>query len=109
MKTNRIPLLENLLKNNENDAFTLFALAKEYEKISEPKKAIETYLKIKIHNRDYIGLYYHLGKLYENQELTNEALEIFREGIEISKKLGDFHALSELQGAIQNLQIDLDL
>ena len=41
MKTDRIPLLENLLKNNQNDAFTLFALAKEYEKIFDAKKAIE--------------------------------------------------------------------
>lgn len=109
MKTDRIPLLENLLKNNQNDAFTLFALAKEYEKIFDAKKAIEIYLRLKTYQSDYVGLYFHLGKLYENQGLTSEALHVFEEGIAVSKKIGDFHAQSELQGAYQNLQIELDL
>lgn len=109
MKTNRIEILQNLLKNNPNDAFTLFALAKEFEKINDVESAKTIYLNIKATHPTYVGMYYHFGKLLENQELVKDALTIYAEGIVQTKKNGDFHALSELQNAYQNLQLEQDI
>lgn len=56
---------------------------------------------------DYVGTYYHLGKLYEEIEEGEKALEIYQKGIEIAKKIKDQHALSELMGAKMNLEMEL--
>ena len=109
MKTHRIDLLQNMLKNNPNDAFTLFALAKEYEKINDIENSKSIYLKLKSSNPNYIGLYYHLGKLLENQEFVKDALAVYAEGMVQAKNNNDLHALSELQSAHQNLEIEQDL
>ncbi|MBX7226821.1 MAG: hypothetical protein K1X55_12385 [Chitinophagales bacterium] len=108
MKTDRITLLQNRLAENNKDTFALFALAKEYEKINDPQRAIALYLQLKDVDENYLGLYFHLGKSYENQQLTKNALETYRQGMECAKKLGDFHALSELQNAFQNLSLEQD-
>ena len=51
----------------------------------------------------YIGSYYHLGKLLERQGDETAAIEVFERGMEVAKKLGDQHALNELRGAYDNL------
>ena len=56
----------NYLKENPNDSFLLFGLAKEYEKEGNNSEAIKLYIKIRELDANYVGLYYHLGKLYEN-------------------------------------------
>ena len=108
MKTDRIMLLQNRLTENNKDTFALFALAKEFEKINDTEHAMQYYLQLKEVDETYVELYYHLGKMYENQRLIKEALEIYRQGMECAKKTGDFHALSELQNAFQNLMLEQD-
>ena len=51
----------------------------------------------------YIGSYYHLGKLLERQGDETAAIEVFERGMEVAQKLGDQHALNELRGAYDNL------
>lgn len=105
MKPNRIETLLNFLKEDPEDGFVRFALAKEYEKIGTLKKALDTYLELKKIDANYLGLYYHLGGLYEVLNEKEKALITYDEGIVIAKKLADFHALSELHNAKTNLEI----
>ena len=101
---NRLEYLQTLLKESPNDSFVLFALAKEYEGQHAHNEAFEHYLKLKIVNPDYVGLYYHLGKLYEQSEDFPSAIEVYKEGIQISQKIKDQHAFSELREALFNLE-----
>lgn len=105
MKPNRIESLLEFLKEDPEDGFVRFALAKEYEKLGTLKKAIDTYLDLKKIDSDYVGLYYHLGGLYEVLNEKEEALKIYDEGIVVAKKIADFHSLSELHAAKTNLEI----
>jgi len=57
---------------------------------------------------EYIGLYYHLGKLYEQIDEKHLGLNAYKQGIELGKKLGDFHAVSELNNAKMNLELEMD-
>ncbi|MEY3195591.1 MAG: hypothetical protein RIQ78_1688 [Bacteroidota bacterium] len=100
---NRFEYLQQLSEVSPEDPFLLFALAKECEKLQKPLEALEYYLRLKAENPDYVGLYYHLGKCYENQKDEPLAIETYKKGIEISKKAGDKHAASELAGALLNL------
>lgn len=103
MSSARLSQLLSFYKDSPNDAFILFALAKEYEGLGQNDLALKHYLELKEKQENYVGLYYHLGKLYEvfNQEKT--AWDIYSKGIEIARQAGDQHALNELAGARLNL------
>lgn len=99
MKSNRLDQLMNFLAASPNDAFILFAIAKEYEKYQDTENAMQFYLKLKQENPKYVGLYYHLGKLLEKQEQYQAAFDTYQEGIKIAEEAGDRHALGELAEA----------
>ena len=105
MKNNRIDTLLAFLKDDPEDSFVIFALAKEYEKVGTKKKAIDTFVKLKELDPNYVGLYYHLGALHEELGDKEKAIKTYEEGIAIAKKLADFHALSELHNAKTNLEV----
>lgn len=102
--TNRLQYLTDLLESSPNDSFVCFALAKEYEGMGDDGQALSFYLRLQTADPEYIGTYYHLGKLYERQQDHQNAVLSYKQGIEISRKAGDRHAMSELQGALLNLE-----
>ncbi len=106
MQKNRIDTLLNFLKDDPSDSFLMFALAKEYEKIGTLKKALDTYNTLRENDPDYVGLYYHLAALQLELSMPEKAIETYDKGIEIAKKIADFHALSELHTARMNLDVD---
>lgn len=107
-KSARLEKIQQMLKNNAEDAFLLFALAKEFEKLGEDQQALDTYSKLKATSPNYVGLYYHLGKCYERLEQIEKAFFTYKEGIKVGKAAGDQHAVSELAGAKLNLGDDED-
>jgi len=106
---NDSPRLQQLLQfhsANPSDPFLLFALAKEHEKLGNMETALEFYQKIVTDSPDYVGVYYHLGKLQEKNSELEQAIETYKSGMAIANKIGDRHALSELAAA--KLEIDED-
>ena len=108
MSDKRIDKLLQFLADSPNDSFLKFAVAKEHEKSNTLEKALKFYLDIYENDPEYIGLYYHLGKLYEEIDEKHLALNTYKEGIAIGKKQGDFHSVSELNNARTNLEIEMD-
>lgn len=102
----RIERLKELLKQSPHDGFIRFALAKEFEKLGDHLKAIELLDNLIKDQPEYVGAYYHLAELLKSEERNDEALIIYVNGMEISKKLGDQHAYSELQNAKLNMEIE---
>ena len=101
----RLEQIKAFLAENDQDPFLHFALAKEYEKLGQQEEALSCYLKLRDRFTDYVGTYYHLGKLYESLSKFEEAMHAYEAGIEIARQAGDQHSLSELQGAKMNLDI----
>lgn len=95
--------IETMLQDAPDDAFLRFALAKEYEKEGADAGAREVYERLLTDQPEYIGTYYHLGKTLERLEEAGEAWRIYSEGIRITKKLGENHAMRELAGARMEL------
>lgn len=104
MTTNRLQYLQKLLDASPNDSFVLFAIAKEHESAGDDIQSLSFYLRLKEADAAYTGTYYHLGKLYERREDFQNAILTYKQGIEICRKAGDRHAMSELQGALLNLE-----
>jgi tetratricopeptide (TPR) repeat protein len=107
MQFNRLQTLLSMYNPSEHDSFVLFAIAKEYEYLKDSASAIQCYKDLKERDAAYVGLYYHLAKQYEEIEAYKTALEVYDEGINQAKKQADFHALSELLNAKQNLEIEM--
>ncbi|MBD3749470.1 MAG: tetratricopeptide repeat protein [Sphingobacteriales bacterium] len=108
MAINRLEQLLEFSKNEPHDPFLKYALATEYLRLNNPEKALWFYLDLVNQHPDYIGTYYHLGKLYEQLQQSDKALEIYEQGIAIAKKIKDQHALNELLGVYNSLQDELN-
>ncbi len=102
----RLSLLQQMLESAPNDAFTLFATAKEYEKATDDQQALQYYERLRQADPDYVGLYYHLGKLLERMEQPARALDAYTQGVAVARKIGDLHALSELNSAKMDLEME---
>jgi predicted Zn-dependent protease len=96
-------LLE-MLDQNPDDSFLLFALAKSYANIQDFDKAITYYERLSASDPMYIGLYLHWANALMNTHNPDQAGAILKQGIERAKSLGDFHALSELNSALMELE-----
>ena len=105
------PRLQQLLQfhsENPTDSFLLFALAKEHEKLGNSDLALGFYEKITATSPEYVGVYYHLGKLLEKKGEPIRALAAYKSGMLVAQKIGDRHALSELAGAKMELSDEED-
>ncbi len=106
MHTNRLEKLKALNAENPQDTFVLFALAKEKESLGEDAEAIQLFEKLIVMDENYVGAYYHLGKLWEKNEEIKKALNIYEAGIQVALVAKDAHSLSELRNAKMNLEIE---
>lgn len=99
----RLTQLLEFLKESPEDPFLLFAIAKEYEKQSEIDQALAQYQDLVNNHPDYVGTYYHYGKIREQKGQLEEAIQIYQKGMDVAKKQGDQHALGELAAAKLNI------
>ena len=95
----RLDQLQALLGESPNDSFLLFAVAKEYESQGRDEEALAYYQRLLTSDPGYVGLYYHLGKLYERAGQFQEAWKTYTEGMAVARQAADRHALSELAAA----------
>lgn len=89
--------------DNPADSFLQHALALEYIKLGDDEKARGLFEKLLNENPAYVGSYYHLAKLLERNDKTEEAIKIYEQGMEQAKGAGDNHALGELRAAYEEL------
>ncbi len=97
MDTARLDKLLEFIKNEPNDEYLKYALATEYLHINQTDKALEYYEGLVNNHPDYIGTYYHLGKLYEALNRKDDAISTYETGMKVTREQRDNHAFSELQ------------
>lgn len=103
----RITQLKEMLEGSPTDEFILYALAKEYMNSENGDTALKYFLLLKEQNPRYVGMYFHLARLYIELENTEAAHRTYDEGIALATELGDLHALGELKNAKMNFELDL--
>ena len=107
MQSTRLAKLLEFLQSDPNDPFVLYALATEYNTANDTEKALEYYLKLTTDHPEYVGTYYHLGKLYEKLQQTDQAIAVYQQGMLVARNKRDMHAFSELQ-AVYNSAIGVN-
>ena len=105
MPESRLEKLLEFLKNEPNDEFLKYALATEYLRLNDTGNALLYYEDLVTNHADYVGTYYHLGKLLERKKEKKEAEETYREGLR--RTFGkEQHTYAELQQALNDLLYD---
>ena len=96
----RLDALQQFHRDDPDDPFTRFALAREHAKRDDPEAALAFYEGLVRDHPGYVGTYYHLGALYRALGRDDDALATFRAGIAAATEAGDLHARAELQSAL---------
>ncbi|MDX1438435.1 MAG: tetratricopeptide repeat protein [Rubricoccaceae bacterium] len=96
----RLETLLEFLHEDPDDPFTRFAIAQEYLKNGDFEQSVSFFEDLIRDHPDYVGTYYHLGKLYERTDRLENAQMTYRTGIEIATSKNDAHARAELQSAL---------
>ena len=104
----RLQRITEMLSSTPNDAFLLFALAKEHKNAARADEAIAAFKNLRDQHPEYVGLFYHYAAVLADEERNSEAEEVYKAGIAVAQKAGDQHALAELKNAFLNWQIEQD-
>ncbi len=96
----RLKHLLEFYEDDPDDAFTRFALAQEYLHRDQLEKALSFFEELVETDPDYVGTYYHLGKLYERLGRTDDAITTYEAGVDVAREHRAQKDLSELQDAL---------
>ena len=97
----RLEQLRAYLAEDPNDPFLYFAIAQEHARAGRSAPALEHYHILTLRFPEYVGTYYHLGKLLEREGRREEAIDTYREGIKRAEDARERNAVRELREALQ--------
>jgi tetratricopeptide (TPR) repeat protein len=99
----RVKVLEQFLKDDPSDPFSLYALALEYLVI-EKDKARQLFELLLIEHPDYLPTYYIAANFFLEGNDREKATQILSRGLALAKAQKDMTTTREIQSALENLQ-----
>ena len=96
MNDDRIQQLEEFLEMQPDDALLQYSLGLEYLKSGEPEKAIPPLREALRLQADYSAAYRELGKALTQTGFTEEAAQIYQQGIQVANGRGDLQTAKEM-------------
>jgi Tfp pilus assembly protein PilF len=99
----RVAMLTEILSQNANDAFARYGLAMEYSNTGEVEKALDEFGKLLASNPDYTAGYFMAAQTLAKSGREDEAKKMLTDGIASAKRTGNGHALSEMEGMLEEL------
>jgi tetratricopeptide (TPR) repeat protein len=105
MIQDRLKMIETMLETNPRDSFLHYAAALEHQKNGELTQAVKILKSIIKNDPDYLASYYQLGKILEDRNKVDEAIEVYKAGKDIARKQNDSKTLGELSEALMLLDV----
>jgi Tfp pilus assembly protein PilF len=99
----RLEQMLAFLASDPGDSFARYAVALEHISRRDLDKAIEQLEELRRRDPEYVATYYQLGGVYATREEVDNAERAYNEGIEVARRAGDLHTVSELQAALDDL------
>jgi predicted Zn-dependent protease len=103
MSDKRLLFLEDLTQKGSTDALAWYGLAMEYKGRGRVDDAISAFEKLKSLHPDYVAMFLMAGETLSKAGRGADAKVWLEAGITCAKKVGNSHALSELEGALAGL------
>ncbi len=107
MPATRLEQLLRFYKEDPNDPFSLYGLALEYQK-SDVNESVQYFDQLLTNFPDYLPAYYHAAKLKASLGKNENALKIYKLGIDLAKSLNERKAQQELQSAYDELVFEME-
>ncbi|HVT89340.1 MAG TPA: tetratricopeptide repeat protein [Tepidisphaeraceae bacterium] len=99
----KLQKLMAMLQREPNDSFLLYGIGMEYKKLGDRDKALEFFARLIQADPGYCYAYYQQAQTYEQLGNVDQAKQSYREGIAAARRVGDAHAQSELEAALEML------
>ncbi len=103
MSNSRIEILNQLLAQNPKDSFARYGLAMEHVRAGQFDQAVAEFERIIETDPNYTAAYFHGGQALEKLGRLDEARAIYAAGVEACTRVGNGHARSEMQAALDLL------
>ena len=100
MESTRLEILKGMVGQNPNDSFSRYGLAMEYRNSGDLESAAREFRALIAAHPDYSAAYFHAGQTLERLGRLEEARAVYRQGIEVTTRIGDRHACAELEAAL---------
>ncbi len=92
-----------MVEQKPTDSFARYGLAMEYRNSGDLEAAMAEFRTLMEVNPDYSPAYFHGGQTLERMGLLEEARDVYTKGVEVTIRIGNEHARSEMQGALDML------
>jgi tetratricopeptide (TPR) repeat protein len=102
---NRVTALQEILKENPNDAFARYALGLEYSGDDQTEAALSEFEKLLTAHPDYTNGYFMSAQVLDRAGRSEEAQTMLEKGIESARRTNNRHAQSEMEAMLEELQL----
>lgn len=95
--------IEGLLKDDPDDTFLNYALAKEFVSEGDVASGITAFDRVLSLNPDYVPAYFQKAQALAGEGETEAARDVLAIGIEVAQRVGDSHAAGEMTAYLDTL------
>ena len=99
----RIAMLKEILAANPSDAFARYGLAMEYANSGQVETALTEFGLLLEKSPDYTAGYFMAAQTLAKATRMEEAKKMLEDGIASAKRTGNGHALSEMEGMLEEI------
>ena len=99
----RIDPLKALIAQDPANSRYRFMLAMEYRNAGDAASAVATLEELAGVDPNYVSAYFQAGQICEEAGEPDRARSFYQAGVECARRIGDTHALGEIQGALDLL------
>ena len=99
----RIATLKSFISRSPKEPFPRYGLAMEYKNRGELAEAWSVFSELMQEFPDYVPTYLMAGGILTALHRKDEAMSVYRQGIEVATRSGDQHARRELESALAEL------
>lgn len=99
----RATALKEILAANPDDAFARYALGLEYSGAGDTEGALAEFQRLLASHPDYANGYFMAAQTLARAERADEAKTMLQQGIECARRTRNQHALSEMEGMLDEL------
>jgi len=99
----RLATIQKIVEQQPNDPFARYGLAMELKNLGQHDAARAEFEELERRHPGYVPQFLMHANLLSDMKRTDEAKAVLRRGIEAARKAGNGHALSEMEGALDQL------
>ena len=103
MEKTRLEMLAEALEASPENAFLRYGLAMELKNAGHDEDALKHFEHLLTHHPDYWATYLHAGLLLAKMHRPDDARRVMMRGVEVTGRLNNQHARSELESALEDL------